>query len=92
MNLTCKVFGHTPDRAYLRCVPGTIDGMGTEHAAIKSTCNRCYTPYTLGHIHLPKRQAETHLEAQTKDLKLKIHNLSNLIRALHDYTKPETPA
>lgn len=59
--LMCRIFGHKAPKygnqpAYGRVRPGTIDGVGREHANVIARCDRCDTEYVIIKIHLPKKE------------------------------------
>ena len=72
MNLLCLVFGHKSlegiysGAEYMRVVPGSIDGIGREHARLYAHCPRCEREYTAGAIHLPPRALERNLMSKQK--------------------------
>ena len=63
MKFLCKVAGHTVPKSgngptYMTVKRQGIDNLGTEHAAIETTCPRCGVGWTVGLLHLPRRHKE----------------------------------
>ena len=61
MRRLCKRLGHKPRKGcmgglpYFRVLYQGTDGLGTDHAALMATCERCGKEFAIGMIHLPKR-------------------------------------
>lgn len=68
MKFLCKIFGHqppvyaekgwySPGEQYGRVIRGTVDGLGTEHAAVNAKCARCNEVFMVARIHLPPEKS-----------------------------------
>jgi len=64
MSFLCSLVGHEVPEGYAGGTPyfsvatGYTDGVGREHANLKTHCGRCGVHYTVGAIHLPQRRKD----------------------------------
>lgn len=88
MSIICTLFGHKPHPngysmgAYMRVVPGGIDGIGTEHARVMTECHRCATVYQAGMIHLPARKREAYLKTALERMRIDLNEAREQLAAI----------
>ena len=64
MKILCLIFGHIPNPGYaqnnhagygyFKVALDAVDDMGTIHAKLMTTCQRCHNTYQIGLIRVPE--------------------------------------